>query len=116
MCSFGQSQYSHLPVAITYALRHKFAAACARIKSPRLLVRIIQKLNNTPARKPTSQYGPCSLANRNATTQKEVAVYDPSATFWKFGAIIQRSSQPRQNSSSTIGTRTEARKVRRSST
>jgi ADP-glucose pyrophosphorylase len=38
------SQYCHLPVAITYPHRHALVTACARMQSPRLLVRTIQAL------------------------------------------------------------------------
>src|ERR1019366_5961244 len=73
MCCLSQSQYSHFPAAITYPHKQALATACARTRSPKLLVRIIHTLNTIPAARPTSQYGPCSLANSNATTQTEDA-------------------------------------------
>src|SRR5437899_1346496 len=58
-----------------------------------------------PVIRPTSQYGPCSEANRTATSQNAEGTYFPSGTFWKSFEINQRISQPRQNNSSRIGTR-----------
>ena len=49
------NQYCHWPVAMTYAHRHPLVTACARMQSPRLLVRTIQALYSTPAISPTSQ-------------------------------------------------------------
>src|SRR5665213_13268 len=65
-----------------------------------------------PARSPTSQNGPCSLAKRTAVTINANVVYVPSGTRSKFESLSQRGSQPRQKISSRIGTRITARAMR----
>ena len=86
---------------------------CATIQSARLRVRTIHQLYATPAINPTSQYGPCSEANNSATSQNETGVYCPSGTFSNCGRIIQRMSQPRQKSSSRMGTATTLMRMRK---
>src|SRR6185437_16819672 len=91
----------------TYAANTPLVVACIRMQSQRLRVRIIHQLKMMPVMNPTSQKEPCSMAKRAATNQKAWGAYAPSGTRVKsFESISQRISQPRQKSSSRIGTAT----------
>src|SRR5437016_12556950 len=82
------------------------------IQSARFRVRPIHQLYITPATSPTSQYGPCSVANKMAVTQNGIPECVPNGTFVKSELIRYRINHPRQNSSSMIGTRTAVPKIR----